>query len=434
MKFSLVANLLKKVTSGNKMHAVLLSDSAITFLFKLISSIISFFLLAFITKSLGAELSGYYFLFIATLLFLNSISSLGMNNILVKLIAVNFDSSKQSSIFLILLRYILVSSFLVSVVLILYNFILSFGFFSGGAIGDYLALLAIVLPAYSLKLFFSSYYQAKNKVFLSMLSFGLGYQTLLFLFLVAFEPASVSDVLVLFVLSVYLILFFNFVNFLRDSNIVNVKQDFRETFSMSFPLLVSQVVSQMSIFIVQFILAEYSSPTELSYFSVCQRISILLSFLIIAINRVISPMFAKVCESENHAELQSLIVFSNRLLFIFSFPLFTFIVIFGESILGLFGPQFVDAYPTLLVILSAQFFASLIGTMNFLLQMSGYQKQFSLSVIYCSILSFFLAVFLIPNFGLSGAALTTFVSVTSVSLVSCFVVFKKLKVNPFKVY
>ncbi|QHJ13440.1 hypothetical protein FX988_03701 [Paraglaciecola mesophila] len=416
------------------MHAVLLSNSAITFFFKLVSSVISFFLLALITKSLGAELSGYYFLFIATLLFLNSISSLGMNNILVKLIAVNLDYSKQSSIFFVLLKYILISSFLVSVVLILYKLILGFSFFSGGRISEYLVLLAIVLPAYSLKLLFSSYYQAKNRVFLSMFSFGLGYQCLLFLLLVVLEPTSVRDVLLLFVLSVYIILIFIFFIFLRDSHLVKVNQGFRETFTMSFPLLVSQVVSQMSIFVVQFILAEYSSPTDLSYFSVCQRISILLSFLVIAINRVISPMFAKVCDKKSTEELQSLIIFSNRLLFMFSFPLFTLIIVFGENILELFGPQFIDAYPTLLVILSAQFLASLIGTMNFLLQMSGHQKQFSLSVIYCSLFSFLLAIILIPNFGLSGAALTTFVSLTSVSLVSCFVVLRKLKVNPFKIY
>lgn len=132
------------------------------------------------------------------------------------------------------------------------------------------------------------------------------------------------------------------------------------------------------------------------------------------------------------AELKKVVIFSNRLLAIVSFPMLIIIIIFGKQILNLFGDGFEDGYSALIVIAIGQFFASISGTVIFLLQMTGSEKIIRTNIIIATFSSIFLGLVLVPFYGLIGAAISTSFGLIFVNILACIKTYKILGINPLQ--
>jgi O-antigen/teichoic acid export membrane protein len=80
------------------------------------------------------------------------------------------------------------------------------------------------------------------------------------------------------------------------------------------------------------------------------------------------------------------------------------IVLFGKTILGLFGPGFIIAYVPLVILLTGQTINAMSGSVGFLMTMTGYEKQAAWIIGTGATANIALNAVLIPLFGILGAA------------------------------
>ena len=79
----------------------------------------------------------------------------------------------------------------------------------------------------------------------------------------------------------------------------------------------------------------------------------------------------------------------------------------GIPLLWLFGPQFVDGYPVMLILVVGFLFRASMGPSEFLLNMLGKQSISAAVQVTVALLSVVLNIALVPHFGLIGAATAT---------------------------
>jgi O-antigen/teichoic acid export membrane protein len=89
------------------------------------------------------------------------------------------------------------------------------------------------------------------------------------------------------------------------------------------------------------------------------------------------------------------------------------ILLLGKPLLWLFGPQFADGYPVMMVLVLGFLGRAAAGPSEFLLNMLGQQRATACVALFAAGLDIVLNLMLVPRFGLIGAA-----AATSVSLVT----------------
>ena len=105
-------------------------------------------------------------------------------------------------------------------------------------------------------------------------------------------------------------------------------------------------------------------------------------------------------------------------------------VVFGKHVLALFGPDFTSAYWPLIILVGAQTLNSLAGSVGLIMVMTGHQRNASLIVLVSLLMNVVLSVLLIPEHGITGAALAMGLSYLSLNIMMLIYVFKKLRLNP----
>ena len=113
----------------------------------------------------------------------------------------------------------------------------------------------------------------------------------------------------------------------------------------------------------------------------------------------------------------------------YSLPVFLFIFVWGEWVLGWFGDAFVSGYGILAVLCLGQMVISLTGPVGFLMSMTGYQRQAAWVIGATALLNIVLNALLISLMGMIGAAVATAIVISLRSIVLSVLVKKKLRIS-----
>lgn len=137
------------------------------------------------------------------------------------------------------------------------------------------------------------------------------------------------------------------------------------------------------------ILGTSDQSSDSGIFFVSMRISLVLSFSLLAGNVIIAPLMAKSYKIKDFIGMKRLLLFSSLLGAATSLPLLFFILFYTKEILLLFGPDFITAHTCLYILLIGQLFNAISGSVIYLLIMSGHES----SVALLNLLGLFIVVF-----------------------------------------
>jgi O-antigen/teichoic acid export membrane protein len=101
----------------------------------------------------------------------------------------------------------------------------------------------------------------------------------------------------------------------------------------------------------------------------------------------------------------------------------------GAPLLWLFGPQFVQGYPVMLILVVGFLFRSSMGPAEFLLNMLGQQRLCAAVLMTTALLNIGLNFALVPAFGLPGAATATSISLVVAALLNYLVASRRLEID-----
>lgn len=177
------------------------------------------------------------------------------------------------------------------------------------------------------------------------------------------------------------------------------------------------------------IIARYMSPTDVALYFAAAKTMSLIMFVHYAVGSAVGNRFAALGARGSKDELHAFAREAAHWTFWPSLAAAIVILTLGMPLLWLFGPQFVDGYPVMLILVVGFLFRSSMGPAEFLLNMLGKQSLCAAVQATMAVTAIGLNFALVPRYGLIGAATATSVALMGGALLNNIVVSRTLGIE-----
>ncbi len=174
-----------------------------------------------------------------------------------------------------------------------------------------------------------------------------------------------------------------------------------------------------------------ASTSDVGVYSIAALLATQVRFVLSAVSATFTPIISDLYHGDRHEELQRLFKITTRWIVTLSLPLAIVLALFPNPFLWVFGPEFMEGTPVVLVLTIGSFLNGATGTIGLMLQMSDYERVVLLDNVAVAVLNVGLNLWLIPIYGPLGAAIATAVSVTLINAVQVMQVRTRLGMTPF---
>ncbi len=401
---------------------------------KAAAAFIAFFMTAAITRVLGAEDSGLFLLAVSILAFASVFFRLGLDNVVLRLISASKGGAKAIGAMSSGLMLSLVFGLLVTLLVFLNAETIARTVFTKPEFAPVLSIMIWALPLMLVFTLLSFGFQANYRVIAATWFQNLGLSSLfLLLFAVAFFffDNSILDLehVSLFYLGsaaftclLALVLWHRQVK--GNWGTINFKD--KPLWSSAANLWAASSMTLMVQWSGVLIAGAFVSSTDIAYLSAAQRTAMLTSFVLMVVNMVVAPRYARLWQEKNKKEIQRLALWSTRGMILLATPIVAAMMIFPEFIMGLFGAGFEEAALLLSIMAIGQFINVATGSVGYLLTMSGHEKDFRRVTFFSGPLTIILSFALINEYGVLGAAIATAVGLSVQNLIALIMVRKRL--------
>jgi len=382
-----------------------------TFSYKLVIAVVTFTASVFISRTLGPELQGKYSLIILFVTMIFNLGNMGIG------VAANYFPAKKGCNLKIILNNLLFVSIILSVVIffaaVLIRATTRKYFLPDIADGIiYLALLAI--PIRMIQLVIESFllglknYKFYNIVFLIKISLKLIF-TIIFYFsiknlLLAYVSAYIISQFLVFPILDKKIKKITEITPLKFINYSVIKKILRFGIMNHLSNLIMLLEFKIDIFLINF----FSNPLNVGYYYISVIVSEISSVFSSAVNLVLFPKIAELNNKKKIEKIKNFGIFSS-LFFSFCFSLLIFFLA-SPFIKLFFGQAFAPAVPTLKIMAFVTFFSNI---KKIILSNLSAQNLIHLANpinILTLILNIALNIYLIPRYGIIGAAYASLTS------------------------
>ncbi len=174
----------------------------------------------------------------------------------------------------------------------------------------------------------------------------------------------------------------------------------------------------------------FRTAEDVGIYRVATQGAILVAFGLQAANAVIAPQFARLYAQGDQARLQRLVTASARIILMAALPVALTFVLAGGAIAGwVFGQEFTQSHTPLAILAVGQLINAAMGSVGFLLNMTGHERDVARTLLITAGLNVLLNLFLIPPFGMAGAASATAVSLALWNIMLYQIVKKRIGIN-----
>ena len=411
----------------------LIKGSATALLLKLFAAALSFAVAASITRTVGQEVAGLYFFGTAIVGVLVSFGSLGLNNAVLKHVAIFYNQNNPMALNGIVNKSVLwAASASILVVVIAMVGLRQLG---PRELEVYAPLEPFIfsVPGLVIVALLAHAIQGTNKLISSMLIGGIIQPLVFFALILAIEPQTTFDLAKCYTTSALLTTAITAIYW-----VTSVKFTFSMDFSSdhlrksSFSLLVFQVFQQFTLVIGQVILGVWGTAEEVAVFSVALKLASITSFVMFAVNRVAAPKFAALHSEGDTLGLSLAVRHSKRIMLLGSLPILIIFLLLPDFVLGLFGSEYQSGAWILRLLALVQLMSVWVGSVSYLLIMTGEEKTHRNNVIFATLVSCSIGIAVVQNNAMMGAVLVSALCVLIVSLLSGLAVYRKLKINILK--
>ena len=177
--------------------------------------------------------------------------------------------------------------------------------------------------------------------------------------------------------------------------------------SISLFMMTSPVISMVFSETSMIVLGAYAEPAEVAFYQVARRVSELAIVCGAVAIYIALPKIARYYTLRQYEELQHTVDIANILTIVPSISVTIILILGGDKLLLVFGPDFSGAYGATLILTIGRTVDQLFGPALEILFMTGQQVTATwINVVY-GVLSISLSFTLIPHYGQIGAAFAT---------------------------
>lgn len=433
--------ILQNLKNDKHFHEVL-SDSSISFMAKILGLLLGFGLNLIIARYYGARELGVYSIISSVFAITLILGVLGINTSILRLLPEQIAKYSYNSAYYLFwktFKIVLISSIMLSIGIYMFSW----------EIAEDIFHKTYLYPLFLLTAFIIIFQSLGN---LSIASIRALRNIKLYAFLQIFTP--ISQIIILVLLTVYFYQEFNAAYSLMISYVLTAivafyaliklfaqKREKTDTVSpvrsknivtISLPMMITTVMSFIVTQTDILMLGSMSSTESVGIYAVAMKLALLTSFILASVNIVLAPKISELYYSHKHDELQSVVQKTTKMIALLSLPIVVVLIVFGEFILSFFGTEFVLGYMALVFLLVGQIFSVFSGPAEFFLNMTGHQKELNIITIICAILNIVLNYFLIPIYGIEGAASASMFSLILMKIVA--LVYIKMNFGFYMIY
>jgi O-antigen/teichoic acid export membrane protein len=409
-----------------------LQKASVAFIIRSGGLIFNFIFNVYLARFFGAEGAGVYYLAFTIITVFALISRFGLDNVLVKNIAIyysnqQFDKIKGLYVYSVLVTLSL--SLIFTLVIFFTASQVSIHIFHEPKLVEPLRYMSLTILPFSLLNIGSALHQGIKNIRDAILVNGaLIPFFLLVIILIIRDSYGIEGVIIAYFLSSVLVFVYAIWRWhLKVPGLMKHSVDFntRLMLKSSFPMLGIALMNLLIMYSNTFFLGVYVDTELVGIFNIALRVATLTSLLLVAMNSIIAPQFAVLYQNKDMRGLEKLARNSSFFIGLASGVVLLFFVLFPEFVLSLFGEEFKGGKMVLIIISIGQFVNSATGSVGYLLMMTGNEKLMRNNITFIALLSVMLNIILIPRLNILGAALTTAFCMALMNIISVIIVYKK---------
>ena len=442
-----IKRLQRSLKDGNLKE--IFKGSSIAFVYRVLGMVLNYYLLIMIPRRFNVESLGVYnlatnFLAIAALL-----STLGFNTSVLRFTAqynVQGKYLKMANFYKGIIKTVGILSLTFSTLVFIFASEIATIFYHNEALTIPLKIIAFTLPFQVVlnidiefirglkKIQYSEYLRNLNQPLINTLViFAAGFTIFSFLNFKELPLVGYTmGVLISLVFSVVVI-----TKFLKTSKTTDVQENEEDVFSLkeqlkiSSPMIITSFAHIMQARLGLQILAMMSTIQSVAAYSVAARLAILTTFVQMAVNTISASKFSELFWENKIDELNKVVTFSTRMVFMVSLPIVIILIAFPKFILGIVDPQIQTGATALILLAIAQFISACSGSVGTFLNMTGHQVTLRNIVLLGIAINIILCIVLIPKFDMIGTAVANLISVAFWNIAGAVYVYKKYKIKTF---
>jgi O-antigen/teichoic acid export membrane protein len=175
----------------------------------------------------------------------------------------------------------------------------------------------------------------------------------------------------------------------------------------------------------------YRGAHEVGIYAVAAALVAYESIVLQSVNQIFSPVIADLHTRAEHAVLGRLFQTLTKWMLGLTFPLAVVIIVFARPIMRIFGHDFEIGWPILVIGTCGQLVNCGVGSVGYLLLMSGNQRRLIRVQVAMAALMVALCLWLVPMWGVLGAATAAAITNIGTNLWNLFEVRSALKLSPY---
>ena len=212
---------------------------------------------------------------------------------------------------------------------------------------------------------------------------------------------------------------------------LNRSFNYASVLKYSFLIIIAGSVSMILLDLDKFMLGRLIKIDNIAYYSVAIFIATVIAVPARAMNQITNPLTASYLNNNYKVELAQLYKKSSINLFIIGGFIFVLIVININQLYGLLQAEYRQGLFIVIIISAVKLFENLLGNNNAILFNSNYYRIILVFGVCIVLLAILLNYLLIPQYGINGAAIASFIAFAVYGSLKLWYVYKKFKIQPF---
>ncbi len=213
-------------------------------------------------------------------------------------------------------------------------------------------------------------------------------------------------------------------------NLLSAKDD-SQILKFSMPLMLIAIIGTFMHWMDITMLGYFTNAKVVGLYHPAVRTAGLMKTVLLAFLSIFSPMMARMYNKglvDEYSRLYRMVV---RWITTVSLPISMLLIFFPTKFMLLFGGEYLPASDVLIILTVSTFILSVVGASGAALTMTNHPKMNLWNSIIALAVNFILNIFLIPRYGIMGAAVATFSASVILAFLRIIEVQIILKIHPF---
>ena len=261
--------------------------------------------------------------------------------------------------------------------------------------------------------------------------------TALLLCFIVFGLKNISGIIIPTYIAYILLLAYNLVNQYRSGEIGKTsaieKSEKRALLKYSLPLFMSSIIAillrQADILMLGFIKTEEA----VAVYKISVQICAIIPFFKHITATFFGPMISSLYHSGKRDEMIHTYKTVTKWSFTIGLMVFLGIVLFGESVLHLFGREFVYGHTALILVACGSIIGVVTGQSGSMNAMTGHPRFNMISSVTTFVVNIGLNIIMIPRYGIIGAAVATLISSAIGNSMTLLYLYITQKIQPYDI-